>query len=383
MPLEYNKGNISEAVLAAAIGARFKKRFQQPDFKKSSESIKIGMLPQIGLNDVKLVLRDIVRNQGSSYTVYDFDRKEKKIANITDNINLNISIPARDFEFLRLESNWSKISEIFSSALNKINSDGKIKSQAYGLAVNKKYDTINIVAQGTQGTKIDIDVSFFSRDPSKKISSALRGSQISLKYDSPQFAQSVGIEFENFGKIFDELGLNDYKQYSELFLNEVMKVYPDILGKRFSDTEQIKSSNEVKALRKVAKVIFGKINSELNVKLKTPEFKSVLAQYCINKSISNQSGVELVQFTKKGTSVTQSFKPTFTENLINSDLKSTFIDSIADPKVIIHLSGKSSTKPDMLIQFRYRTDASQKNKAGFHRLVMRTYVESGDLIYEL
>ena len=136
-------------------------------------------------------------------------------------------------------------------------------------------------------------------------------------------------------------------------------------------------------MRKVAKVIFGKINSELNVKLKTPEFKSVLAQYCINKSISNQSGVELVQFTKKGTSVTQSFKPTFTENLINSDLKSTFIDSIADPKVIIHLSGKSSTKPDMLIQFRYRTDASQKNKAGFHRLVMRTYVESGDLIYEL
>ena len=145
---------------------------------------------------------------------------------------------------MQTESNWSKIGPIFSAALSKINGDNKLKAQAYGLSVNKKYDTINVSAQGTldqKGTKVDISVSISSRDPSKRIGSALRGSQISLKYDAPQFAQAVGLEFENFGKIFDELGLNDYRKFSEMFEKEVMLVYPDILGKRFEDRDTIKN----------------------------------------------------------------------------------------------------------------------------------------------
>jgi hypothetical protein len=38
--------------------------------------------------------------------------------------------------------------------------------------------------------------------------------KISLKYDAPQFGQAVGLEFENFGKIFDPLGLNDYQKFN-------------------------------------------------------------------------------------------------------------------------------------------------------------------------
>lgn len=386
MPVEYNKGNIAEAVLASGIGARFKKRFQQSDFKGPSQTINIGNLPLVTVDDLKGVLRELVKGQVVSYTVYDIDRKQKKISSITDNINISVAIPTKDMQFLQSEANWSKISSIFTAALSKVNGDNRLKAQAYGLSVNKKFDTISVSAQGTldqKGTKVDISVSISSRDPSKKFGSALRGSQISLKYDAPQFAQAVGLEFENFGKIFDDLGLNDYKQFSQMFQDEVMSVYPDILGKRFEDRDQIKNSNEVKALKKVARLVFQKVNDQLNQKLNRTEFKTILARYCINKATLNESGVELVKFTSKGKSSTQSFGSNFIQNLVDSDLQSTFIGTGSDPKIIVHLKGKNANKANMLVQFRYRTDASSRDKSGKQKILMRSYVESGDLLYKL
>lgn len=385
MSVEYNKGNISEAVLASAIGARFKKRFQQSDFKGVGQNIKIGNLPLVTTEDIKSVLKDLIRGP-VSYTVYDIDRKTQKVVDITDNINVSVAIPAKDLQFLQNVSNWNKISSIFSAALVKVNGDGRLRAQSYGLSINKKFDTINVSAQGTldqKGTKVDISVSISSRDPTKRFGSALRGSQISLKYDAPQFAQAVGLEFENFGKIFDELGLNDYKKFSQMFEEEVMGVYPDILGKRFENRDDIKNSNEVKALKKVAKNVFQTVNTQLNQKLNNRDFKALMARYCINKATLNESGVELVKFTSTGKVTTQSFGTDFINNLVASDLESTFIGSGSDPKIIVHLVGKSATKANMLIQFRYRTDATSKDRNGKQKILMRSYVESGDLLYKL
>lgn len=386
MSVDYNKGNIAEAILASAIGARFKKRFVASDFNGPQQTVKVGSLPIINVQDVKSVLRRLVKSTSVSYTVNDFDRKIKQTIDITDNINVSVAIPSKDLLFLQKESNWGKIGSIFSAALSKVNGDGRLRAQAYGLSVNKKYDTIDVSAQGTldqKGTKVDISVSIISRDPSKSIGSQLRGSKISLKYDAPQFAQAVGLEFENFGKIFDDLGLNNYRKFSTLFENEVMQVYPDILGKRFESRNQIKNSNEVKALKKVGKEVFKSINTQLNSKLNDVEFKRTLANYCINKATLNESGVELVKFTSAGKSSTQSFGQNFIQNLIAMDLESSYIGTGSDPKIIVHVRGKSATKANMIIQFRYRTDASSKDKTGKQKIVMRSYVESGDLLYKL
>lgn len=386
MPVEYNKGNISEAVLASAIGARFKKRFQQSDFNGPAQSIKVGNLPQITIQDIRSVLRELVRGP-VSYNVNDIDRKTKTIiGEISDTINVSVAIPSNDLLFLQNQSNWSKIGSIFSASLSKVNGDGRLRAQAYGLSFNKKFDTINVSAQGTldqKGTKVDISVSISSRDPSKRVGSALRGSKISLKYDAPQFAQAVGLEFENFGKIFDDLGLNNYRLFSQMFQEEVMGVYPDILGKRFNDRTAIKNSNEVKALKKVAKEVFKSVNTQLNNQLSDPSFKERLARYCINKATLNESGVELVKFTSKGTSSTQSFGASFIQNLIAADLESSYIGTGSDPKIIVHIKGKKATKANMIIQFRYRTDASSRDRTGRSKIVMRSYVESGDLLYKL
>jgi hypothetical protein len=386
MPVEYNKGNIAEAIVASAIVARFKKRFKSSDFNGKNESVKIGNLPLVSIQDIKEVLGQVVRGP-SSFNVRDFDRKTKKEVDITDNISVSVSIPQKDLQFLQRPDNWNKITSIFNAAISKVNADSKLKGQAYGLSVNKKYDTINVSAQGTldqKGTKVDISVSISSVSPKTGQSApAPKGSKISLKYDAPQFAQAVGLEFENFGKIFDELELNNYNLFSSMFESEVKSVYPDILGKKFDDRNAIKNSNEVKALKKVAKKVFESVTSQLNKKLIDRSFKEKLAKYCINKATLNESGVELVKFTSSGSSKTQSFGPQFITNVSNSELEATFVGSGSDPKIIVYLRGEAASKANTLIQFRYRTDAGAKDRNNKQKIVMRSYVESGDLLYKL
>jgi len=384
MAAKYNKGDISEAVLAAAIAAKFKKRINVSEFKNTSSSIKVGNLPQITKSDIEEVLSVLVRGFRYSTSVRDIDRMTKTETNIFDNIQVSVGIPQKSAEFLKTRSNWNKVSNIFASAVAKVNSDPRLKAKSYGLSVNKKNDTIIIRAVGTEAqtsTKVDIRVEIINQG--QRLPN--RSNQISLKYDAPQFAQAVGLEFENFGKIFDALGLNNYTKYNNMFNNEVIAVYPDIIGKKFESRDAIKSSNEVKALKKVAKQVFSVIADQLEDKLTGPgkeQFRGLLASYCRERATKNESGVELVKFTTKGGSVTQTFGQSFFENVAKADLKVHKDLGGSDPKIIIY-SGNTPTKSSTLIQFRYRTDATAKDKNNMYKILMRSYVESGDLLYKL
>jgi hypothetical protein len=383
MAVEYNKGNISEAILAAAVGARFKKRFSESDFKggkKDKKSVNIGSMKAVTVADVQEVLSQLVSGS-ASYQVRDFNKKEMKSADIFDNISVSVAIPAPDMNFLRSRGNWSKVSNIFNSAVVKVNQDPQIRAKAYGLSVNLAEDIINIRGVGTenqQGTKVDLLVEI------KHKGKQLKGdTKISLKYDAPQFAQAVGLEFENFGKIFDPLGLNNYTQFNQMFQEEVMTAFPDILGKRFDSRESILSSKEVAALKKVAKEVFASITDQLRTKLDSVAFKEQLARYCIEKATKNESGVELVKFTTGGNQYTQKFGQQFIDNVKGQDFDVTYDSGGSDPKIVVHLKGKGTGNAYKLIQFRYRTDASSSDKAGTKKIVMRSYVESGDLLYKL
>lgn len=383
MAVEYNKGNISEAILAAAVGARFKKRFSELDFKggkKDKKSVNIGSMKPVNVADVQEVLSQLVSG-GAQYQVRDFNKKEMKSADIFDNINVSVAIPAPDMNFLRKRSNWASVSNIFNSAVAKVNQDPQIRAKAYGLSINLAEDNISIRGVGTenqQGTKVDLLVEI--QHKGKQLSGSTK---ISLKYDAPQFAQAVGLEFENFGKIFDPLGLNRYSEFNQMFQEEVMQTFPDILSKRFDSRASIVSSKEVQALKKVAKEVFNIITDELKSKLDKPAFKEQLARYCIEKATKNESGVELVKFSTSGGQYTQKFGQTFIDNLKSQDFDVTYDATGSDPKIIVHQKGKGTGNAYKLIQFRYRTDASASNKTGQKKIVMRSYVESGDLLYKL
>jgi len=384
MSVDYNKGDVAEAILAAAIAAKFKKRIKASDFKAASGSIKIGNLPLITKSDVEEILMFLVKSFRYSTSVKDIDRVTKTTTNIYDNIQVSVSIPQKSAQFLKTRANWVKVSNIFASAVSKVNTDSKLKAKSYGLSVNKKNDTIIVKAVGTEAqteTKVDIRVEIINQG--QRLPN--RSNQISLKYDAPQFAQAVGLEFDNFGKIFDALGLNNYSKYKQMFLDEVTGVYPDIIGKKFDSRDAIKSSNEVKALKKVAKQVFFTIAEQLEDKLTgigKEQFKRSLASYCKERATKNESGVELVKFTTQGTSVTQTFSQSFFDNVSSADLKVHADLSGSDPKIIIY-SGTSATKTNTLIQFRYRTDATAKDKNNKYKILMRSYVESGDLLYKL
>ena len=380
----FNKGDIAEAILAAAVAARFKKRFRESDFasQKRPMAVNVKNLKPVNVADVKEVLSAIVAGS-AQYRISDFDKKTRKEVNIFDNINVSVSIPQASMNFLTEKGNWASISNIFNSAVAKVNQDAKLRSAAVSLSVNLKEDMISVRGVGTEnqkGTKADILVEI------RRNGKAARGypdKKISLKYDAPQFAQAVGLEFENFGKIFDPLGLNDYMNFNAMFEAEVMMPFPNILSKRFDSRDSIVSSNEVKALKKVAKEVFRIISIQLENKLDSVVFKEELAKYCIQKATSNESGVELVKFTTSGGQYTQKFGQSFIDNVKATDFDVTYDPSGSDPKIIIHQAGKGTGNAYKLIQFRYRTDASASNKAGQKKIVMRSYVESGDLLYKL
>lgn len=380
---DFNKGDIAEAILAAAVAARFKKRFKESDFagQKRPMAVNVNNLKPVNVADVEEVLRQVVSG-AAVYNVRDFDKKTRTEADVFDNITVSVSIPQASMNFLTKPGNWASVSNIFNSAVAKVNQDAKLRSSALNLSINLKEDTISVRGVGTEnqkGTKVDLLVEV--TQGGKKVRGATK--KISLKYDAPQFGQVVGLEFENFGKIFDPLGLNDYQNFNAMFNSEVMMPFPDILSKRFDSRESITSSKEVAALKKVAKEVFRTITTQLESKLDNVAFKEQLARYCIQKATSNESGVELVKFTPSGGQYTQQFGQTFIDNVKATDFDVTFDSQGSDPKIIVHQKGKGTGNAYKLIQFRYRTDASASNKAGQKKIVMRSYVESGDLLYKL
>lgn len=380
---DFNKGDVSEAILACAIAARFKKRLDVTKFGKEAV-ITLNQLPIVNLNDVQSILRDVVGNNFvANYSLKDSDAIKKLKTDITDSLSVDASIPAKSAAYLSKEINWANLYDIFQSAVSKVNSDTRITQKTYKTQFNLKEDTIIVSGVGTKdqkGTKVDIRIDILTPAGNMRPRTS---SQISLKYDAPQFAQSVGLEFGKFSSIFEPLGISDYLNDEAMFNAAIYGVYPDILGKRFNNRNSITSSNEVKALKETARKIFGgRILKELKIKLNSAAFRMLLAQYCIEKATKNESGVELVKFMPGGRVSTQKFGQRFVESITSTEFDAQFLDNVEDPTVVIFTKG-GNNKTDKLIQFRYRTDARSIASENKYVIQMRTYVESGPLLYHI
>ena len=97
-----------------------------------------------------------------------------------------------------------------------INIEFNIKRKVFNTQFNLKKDLIEIQGLGTQGqrtTKVDVRVDITTAG----VKMSRTSSQISLKFNTGQFAQTVGLEFEKFADIFEELGITDYTKDKEDF----------------------------------------------------------------------------------------------------------------------------------------------------------------------
>ena len=398
MATEFNNGDIAELILAAAIAAKFKKRLSAAKLSKE-QVISIGDLPKVSSGDVKRTLTTIISNSFSSqFNVKDRDLVNKKISRVTDNISVTVRIPANSERYMSAQpigSRFSNFENIFNSATNFVNADTEIKRKVFNTQFNLKKDLIEIQGVGTAGqrtTKVDVRV-----DITTGGATLLRkSSQISLKFNTGQFAQAVGLEFKKFADIFEDLGITDYTQDEAEFNKAIFDVYPDILGKRFSSREAITQSNEVRALKEAARKVFtGRIKRELDNKINNLNFKRTLATFIKNKATLNESGVELVKFLDDGRFLKQTFGDDFTNALTSMDLAVTVKtytrnmgpgrmigDETNNPTLCIYKKGGDPVQ-DLLVEFRYRSDAQKPAGQNYFLITMRTLVLAGESLYTL
>ena len=398
MATEFNNGDISELILAAAIAAKFKKRLSAAKLSRE-QIISIGDLPRITSGDVKGTLRTIISNSfRSQFNVSDRDIVNKRISKVTDNISVSISIPANSERYMSAQpigSRFVNFENIFNSATNFVNADTEIKRKVFNTQFNLKNDLIEIQGVGTAGqrtTKVDVRVDITTRGATL----LRKSSQISLKFNTGQFAQSVGLEFEKFADIFEDLGITDYTQDEAEFNKAIFDVYPDILGKRFSSREAITQSNEVKALKEAARKVFtGRIKRELDSKINNVNFKSTLASFIKKKATLNESGVELVEFLDNGRFIKQTFGDDFTNAITSMDLAVTIKtytknfgpgrmmgDETNNPTICIYKKGGDPVQ-DLLVEFRYRSDSLKPKGQNYYLIKMRTLVLAGESLYTL
>ena len=397
MATEFNNGDIAELILAAAIAAKFKKRLSVAKLSRE-QIISIGDLPRITSGDVKGTLRTIISNSfRSQFNVSDRDIVSKRISKVTDNISVAVKIPANSERYMSAQpigSRFSNFENIFNSATNFVNADTEIKRKVFNTQFNLKKDLIEIQGIGTKGqteTKVDVRVDITTAGV--KMSRA--SSQISLKFNTGQFAQTVGLEFEKFADIFEELGITDYTKDKEEFDKAVFGVYPEILGKRFNSRKEVTQSNEVRALKEAARKVFtGRIKRELDNKINDVNFKSTLASFIKKKATLNESGVELVEFLDNGRFVKQTFGDDFINAINSMDLAATIKtysrnvkgarigDETDNPTICIYKKGGDPLR-DLLIEFRYRSDSLQPKGQNYYLIKMRTLVLAGESLYTL
>ena len=398
MATEYNNGDISELILTAAIAAKFKKRLSAAKLSRE-QIISIGDLPRITSGDVKGTLRTIISNSfRSQFNVSDRDMVNKRISKVTDNISVAVRIPVNSERYISAQpigSRFVNFENIFNSATNFVNADTEIKRKVFNTQFNLKNDLIEIQGVGTAGqrtTKVDVRV-----DITTGGATLLRkSSQISLKFETGQFAQTVGLEFEKFADIFEELGIADYQKDKEIFDKAIFDAYPDITGKRFSSRQDLTQSNEVRALKEAARKVFtGRIKRELDNKINDVNFKSTLASYIKKKATLNESGVELVKFLDDGRFLKQTFGDDFTNAITSMDLAVTIKtytrnfgpgqmvgDETDNPTICIYKKGGDPVQ-DLLVEFRYRSDSQKPKGQNYYLIKMRTLVMAGEKLYTL
>ena len=398
MATEFNNGDISELILVAAIATKFKKRLSTAKLSRE-QIISIGDLPKVTSGEVKDTLKNIISNSfRSQFNVKDRDLINKRISRVTDNISVAVKIPENSERYISAQpigSRFSNFENIFNSATNFVNADTEIKRKVFNTQFNLKQDLIEIQGIGTAGqrtTKVDVRV-----DITTGGATLLRkSSQISLKFETGQFAQTVGLEFEKFADIFEELGITDYQKDKEVFDKEIFDAYPDITGKRFSSRQDVTQSNEVRALKEAARKIFkGRIKRELDSKINDVNFKSTLASYIKKKATLNESGVELVKFLDNSRFLKQTFGDDFTNAITSMDLAVTIKtytrnfgpgqmmgDETDNPTICIYTKGGDPVQ-DLLIEFRYRSDSQKPKGQNYFLIKMRTLVMAGEKLYTL
>ena len=363
-----NRGDLFEAFFAAAVAARFVKRAKTRSQKK---------LPLVTSNDVDKVLTEMMKG-GYQKNVNDVGSA------VIDTVTVNLSIPKKASAFLQTKSNWNKVSDLRTGAVNFANNHSRLNAQARGLSINERQDTIRVTAAGTEdqkGTKADVKVEVDSpTNPNKRF----RNIDYSLKVSGgEQFHQVSGLGFDKFLNIFGEMGL-DVSSVAQKYEKSLTEFFDqEVYTKKYSSRQEAQSSGGGDNLKKSARIVYDEAAKVLQKGLNSPDVTSVKSKFAdyVIFGLSRNIRTELVKFVGDGRVKTRvadgQFKQLLLQNRFVAELKST-----GDPKIEIYLADENGVKKNgkdfFIMQIRYKLEVASSNSGGqkVYRFYPRNYLEA-------
>ena len=366
--IDANRGDLFEAFFAAAVAARFVKRAKER---------KAKTLPKISTSDVDKVLSEMMK-KGYTKNVNDVGSA------VIDTVTVNVSIPKKASAFLEKRSNWTKVSDLRTGAVNFANSHSRLNAQARGLSINERQDIIKITAAGTEdqkGTKADVKIEVDSpTNPDKKF----RNVDYSLKVTGgEQFHQVSGLGFDKFMNIFNEMGIDvssTQRQYDKK-LTEFFDI--EVYTKKYSSREAAQKTGGGDNLKAAAKIVYTKAQEILQEGLNAvgeTEVKKKFADYIIY-GLSRNVRTELVKFAGSGMVKTRVADRQFRDVLISQRFVAE-IKKTGDPKIEIYLANENGTKmsgkDNFIMQIRYKLEVASGKSGGMkvYKFYPRHYLEA-------
>jgi hypothetical protein len=334
----YNRGDIAEGILGAAIAAKLIKR----------GSDRIG---DITVDNIKDVLGHALGTSANSLK-YSVNDKNSKIADI---INFSIRLPSGSLAAIKNQELWKQFQDLFNSAIHYANS---VDAERYSnhFYQNGKVDEIIIQSDGVSDQKErKTDISVVVRDPATGKEHSLRNVDISLKADSIKYGQSTsgGLTqgpdkwLVNAKKVFEPFGINiDMPSQNNDILDFFMDVYQQAATKLDNALSGQDSNKEANFVEKIADVIQ-------------------------SHGVGKNKNIRLVSFSK-GTSSIHSFnvlKQRLIKQNIDLGAKLKIGDRSSKPSIFIY--DKNSNEILTVIRF-YLTDTASTN-----------YFEKGPLLHKL
>ena len=388
----FNRGHLSEPILAAALVAKFidrptknnrqktpwvvtdkeikdvlKRMFKKVTIKGAKGAAKAQMIGSLTMSRT-----DLIKSKSTSKKAFEglSGNFWKENPTIIDEISFEASIPRNDMDWLanamNKGGNIAVVQDLFDSARNYVNKNVKFNALAKKLATNSKVDKFFIGAVGTEdqkGTKIDIVL----KNNGKRIST-----QVSLKTnEGNQFTQVAGITFDHQKKLWIErLGLpkNGINSLETKF-NNTMKKFHD--PKRFPKEGYTKELDkrtdlQLSILNDACAPVYKGAADLMNIEFKKDKkrknnlFLDSMIKFIADGAAGTDADViELVKLGK-GTFKRLNFKKEFRDKMLELDLEATYINHLQYAQ--INIDDKASGKP--VIQFRLMGQRPSKKKNG-------------------
>lgn len=191
--LHYNRGNLAEGILGAALTAKFIHR-------------GVDAETPITINHIHTILEKATR---SSNTSLKFSIKDKNNL-VADEVVLILKLPGQTIDILSDSSLWENISDIFDSAIHYVNSKSVEKYSQY-FYINGKADNIQIISDGissSRQSKTDVKVTANGRDLSHLDLSLKAGSTTIGQQGSGGVTKSPAEWADSARTLFTPLGIN-------------------------------------------------------------------------------------------------------------------------------------------------------------------------------